>query len=250
MTILELSERAQNYYESLMSPGLLQGWEKLVATDGNLCCFVHSDYKPNPGEAVFFFCVKNKRVFCELKKSNLKGTGLSWRREKGLVWSMRHDDTKSVIRFIEGRYWDSKEWYDPDEMLEWLSPSKKEEIDQMFDAWIRETEGLRYLGECNLQERKQAIESMPESKCLAEAALLLRDTFDNFEAYTLDVDKIINEMDGASLELMRAVDDMDDKVAEELILLINAYWLSPYDIHQWTKDCFEWAYNVIVSDEE
>lgn len=249
MRILELSKIAQAYYESLMAPGLLQGWEKLVATDGCQCCFVHSDYRPNPGEAVFYLCVKNKCVLCELKRSNLKGTGLSWRREKGLMWSIRHDDTKSVIRFIEGCYWETKAWFDPDGLLDWLAPTKKDEINKMFDAWIRETEGLRYLGECQVQERRRAIKSMNDVNCLVEAALALRDTFESYEAYSLGVSRVLEELDGASRELVQTIDDMNGMVVAELVLLINAYWLSPYDIQQWAQDCFEWAKTVELPDE-
>lgn len=71
MTLLELSKIAQAYYEGLKAPSLVQGWEKYVATDGTQCMFVHSDYEPLQGEAVFYFCVRNRNVMCQLYKNNI-----------------------------------------------------------------------------------------------------------------------------------------------------------------------------------
>lgn len=71
MTIIQLAKVAQAYYEGLKAPSLAQGWEKYVATDGEQCLFVKSDYEPKEGEAVFFLTVRNRRTMCELKKENL-----------------------------------------------------------------------------------------------------------------------------------------------------------------------------------
>lgn len=71
MAIIQLSKVAQAYYEGLKAPSLAQGWEKYVATDGEQCLFVKSDYEPKEGEAVFFLAVRNRRTMCELKKENL-----------------------------------------------------------------------------------------------------------------------------------------------------------------------------------
>lgn len=71
MPIIQLSKVAQAYYEGLKAPSLAQGWEKYVATDGEQCLFVKSDYEPKEGEAVFFLAVRNRRTMCELKKENL-----------------------------------------------------------------------------------------------------------------------------------------------------------------------------------
>lgn len=70
MNLLQLSAVAQAYYEGLKAPSLAQGWEKYVATNGTTCMFVHSDYNPQPGEAVFFLSTRNRQISCQLYKSN------------------------------------------------------------------------------------------------------------------------------------------------------------------------------------
>ena len=68
MKLLELSRRAQAYYERLRAPRMAQGWEKYVATDGTTCMFVNSSYDPQPGEAVFFLSTRNFNTMCQLYK--------------------------------------------------------------------------------------------------------------------------------------------------------------------------------------
>ena len=62
MTIIQLSRVAQAYYEGLKAPSLAQGWEKYVATDGEQCLFVKSDYEPKEGEAVFFLTTRQRKT--------------------------------------------------------------------------------------------------------------------------------------------------------------------------------------------
>lgn len=69
MDILRLAKIAQTYYDSLKAPSLAQGWEKYVVTDGETCMFVKSDYEPQEGEAVFYFCVRNRNTYCQLHKA-------------------------------------------------------------------------------------------------------------------------------------------------------------------------------------
>ena len=70
MTTLELSKVAQAYYEGLKAPSLAQGWEKYVATDGEQCLFVKSDYEPKEGEAVFFLTTRNRNTSIQLWKDS------------------------------------------------------------------------------------------------------------------------------------------------------------------------------------
>lgn len=70
MNVLQLAQVAQEYYEGLKAPSLAQGWEKYVATNGMTCMFVHSDYNPQPGEAVFFLATRNRQVSCQLYKTS------------------------------------------------------------------------------------------------------------------------------------------------------------------------------------
>lgn len=69
MNTLELASVAQAYYEGLRAPSLAQGWDKYVATNGQQCMFVKSDYEPQKGEAVFFLTVRNRKVSCQLHKA-------------------------------------------------------------------------------------------------------------------------------------------------------------------------------------
>ena len=71
MTILQLSKIAQAYYEGLKAPSLAQGWEKYVATDGEQCLFVKSDYEPKEGEAVFFLATRQHNTSIQLWKDSL-----------------------------------------------------------------------------------------------------------------------------------------------------------------------------------
>lgn len=69
MNLLNLSKVAQAYYEGLRALSLAQGWEKYVVTDGTTSMFVNSDYEPQPGEAVFYLSVRNRRTMCQLYKT-------------------------------------------------------------------------------------------------------------------------------------------------------------------------------------
>lgn len=71
MTIIQLSRVAQAYYEGLKAPSLAQGWEKYVATDGEQCLFVKSDYEPKEGEAVFFLTTRQRKTSVQLWKDSL-----------------------------------------------------------------------------------------------------------------------------------------------------------------------------------
>ncbi len=68
MNTIELASIAQRYYMGLVARNVVQGWEKFVVTNGKDCMFVHSDYEPSEGEALFFLCMRNGNVMCELKK--------------------------------------------------------------------------------------------------------------------------------------------------------------------------------------
>jgi hypothetical protein len=68
LNILQLSAIAQDYYENLRSRSMLHGWDKYVATDGEHCMFVHSDYEPRRNEAVFFLTTRNKFTSVQLHK--------------------------------------------------------------------------------------------------------------------------------------------------------------------------------------
>ena len=71
MSIIELASVAQAYYETLRALSLVQGWDKYIVTNGETCLFVHSDYEPRKGEAVFFLTTRNRKTSNQLYKSNL-----------------------------------------------------------------------------------------------------------------------------------------------------------------------------------
>ena len=69
MDIIKLSKVAKDYYNSVKTPSLKQGWEKYVLTDGKTALFVGAAYQPKKGEVVFYLVVKNKNVLCQLYKT-------------------------------------------------------------------------------------------------------------------------------------------------------------------------------------
>lgn len=69
MDIIELSKVARDYYNSVRTPSLKQGWEKYVLTDGKTALFVGAAYRPKKGEVVFYLVVKNKNVLCQVHKT-------------------------------------------------------------------------------------------------------------------------------------------------------------------------------------
>ena len=69
MTILEKSQRAQNYYDLYRSKNLVSGFEKFVATDGITEMFVNSDYEPENAEImVFKLDTRHMQTGCQLYK--------------------------------------------------------------------------------------------------------------------------------------------------------------------------------------
>ena len=71
MTILEKSEKAQQYYDSYKSKTLVSGFEKLVCTDGEKCMFVNSDYEPVGEEVVYKCDTRNFITGVQLYKTRL-----------------------------------------------------------------------------------------------------------------------------------------------------------------------------------
>ena len=71
MNLLQMAAVAQAYYDGLRAPSMPQGWEKWVVTDGHTCMFAKACYEPQPGEAVFYCVVRNRKVCCQLYKSNI-----------------------------------------------------------------------------------------------------------------------------------------------------------------------------------
>lgn len=71
MTILELSKKAQDYYNGLRALTCASGWEKYVLTNGETCMFVDSNYEPQAGEVVFYLQTRMRNTMCELHKQNL-----------------------------------------------------------------------------------------------------------------------------------------------------------------------------------
>ena len=69
MDIIELSKVAKNYYNSVRTPSLKQGWEKYVLTDGKTALFVGAAYQPQKGEKKNKKVGKNKNVLCQLYKT-------------------------------------------------------------------------------------------------------------------------------------------------------------------------------------
>ena len=78
MDIIELSKVARDYYNSVRTPSLVQGWEKYVLTDGKTALFVGAAYQPKKGEVVFYRLSRIK-MFCASFTKRMKSRNL-WKR--------------------------------------------------------------------------------------------------------------------------------------------------------------------------
>ena len=69
MNILELSKKAQSFYENTRSKSLYSGYEKnvLVREDYNNCLFVDTNYQPQPGDTIFRLRSINGKTAIDLK---------------------------------------------------------------------------------------------------------------------------------------------------------------------------------------
>ena len=69
MNILELSKKAQNFYESTRTKTLFSGYEKnvLVREDAENCLFVNSEYVSQPGDIIFRCRTINQNTVIDLK---------------------------------------------------------------------------------------------------------------------------------------------------------------------------------------
>lgn len=69
MNILELSNKAQSFYEKTRSKTLFSGYEKnvLVRCDFDNCLFVKAEYEPQPGDVLFRCRTINQNTVIDLK---------------------------------------------------------------------------------------------------------------------------------------------------------------------------------------
>lgn len=76
MDIIELSKVAKDYYNSVRTPSLKQGWEKYVLTDGKTALFVGAAYQPKKVKW-FSTWLSRIKMFCasfikRMKSRNLR----------------------------------------------------------------------------------------------------------------------------------------------------------------------------------
>ncbi|WP_421794922.1 hypothetical protein [Haliscomenobacter sp.] len=69
MNALQFGQKAKEHFESIMPGNITHGWEKYVATDGENCLLVRSDYKPEPGQMVFLCSIRNGIACAELYRT-------------------------------------------------------------------------------------------------------------------------------------------------------------------------------------
>jgi hypothetical protein len=68
MDALKLGEKAREHLEATAPRSLAHGYEKYILTDGESCLIVRSDYRPAPGQMVFFCSIKNGLAVSELHR--------------------------------------------------------------------------------------------------------------------------------------------------------------------------------------
>jgi len=69
MNALQFAQVAKDHFEAIAPKNILHGWEKYVATDGENCLIVRSDYRPKPGEIVFHCIIRNGLPSVELYRT-------------------------------------------------------------------------------------------------------------------------------------------------------------------------------------
>lgn len=174
-----------------------------------------------------------------------------FRRKQGLTWELKHEDSGVILRFVEGRFNDKQE-------VE-LSDDAKANPDVMYVARVMREIGdvaggddFAFISMCNEQMRAGIVEAIWTVEWLAEACELLHGLISPDDVEDYGCEDILGLIaDKASIMLFDVLDTFDDDELQDLVLMVDAYWTSPYGTPlDWAKDYFEWASDIPFKDEE
>ena len=257
MTLLQLSEVAKNYYLSLRG-NIVQGWEKYVLTNGNDCLFVRADREPAPGEAIFFLQMRNRQLMCQLHKDNTAiAQHFLLRPLDALRWEITDQYEGIVITFREALYQATAHADIPTNLP---SSTIEEAATSIREAgeWLQAE--YPTLHTCNTAARRTLLQHInrPEQWLTLAAALnglwytgsegidirtllhaQLQDYLAEANPFSIDADEFLG--------LFHIPSDPDEaeyflspEECQEIISIVNTYWLSNRPSEQWAKDILWW----------
>ena len=266
MNILQLSQAAQDYYDSLKAKSLVHGWEKYVATDGSHCLFVRNDYEPSENEAVFYCVVRNRNTMCQLHKVGQIRSSEPYTLSSSTnsMWAVTDNHNGISIVFREGLYNESQQVLIPTN----LSPNAKARmatIMREMGEWI--VTNYTYVAQCNsIEARISAIRKLDQEDWWMTIAAAFNGVWmpGDFRipipvqsVLAMEVHDFLAEQNPCCLSeedksrllyLINASEDEESDEEEclsaaeayEVISIVLSYWVTDKDIHTWARDILWW----------
>lgn len=150
----------------------------------------------------------------------------SIRRSKGLEWLIRHDESGVIISFKEGDFNDSQ-----NVLLGDIEPNAAK-IASIMREIADQAQEIDFLSMCDMETRKAIVSDLSETM-LIEAAEKLKGIYwhEDADEFADDIDLIKPSKYLREVLSWATVDKL-----EELLRLVNSYWVDPYEIDQWAKD--------------
>lgn len=150
----------------------------------------------------------------------------SIRRSKGLEWVIRHDESGVMVGFKEGNFNDSQ-----DVLFGNIEPNAVN-IASIMREIADQAQEVEFISMCDMGTRKTIVSNMSETM-LIEAAEKLKGIYwhEDADEFADNIDLINPSKYLREVLSMSTVDQI-----EELLRLVNSYWVDPYEIDQWAKD--------------
>lgn len=240
-SILQLSKAAVSYYNNLKAPSLVQGWEKYVATDGNQSLFVGNDYVPQKGEALFFICMRNRNVSCQLHRAyeELKECGrFSIGTEGGIAWTAKDWNTGSSLTFYDGLLGHHTQKVErpegANEITEWILQNHRQKAVCEIDA---RKELIRKIGKPEYWlSIADAQNGLKRSEKFIARKVLIATMEDYFDINPLRFVKT----DEDARKLLSALNSLTVSEANEAITIVENFWESSAEIDAWAEGVLSW----------
>lgn len=173
---------------------------------------------------------------------------IKFRRKEGLQWELIHADSGIILSFTEGLF---------NETQQVSNAEGKGYSAEQLATIMREIgdfaggEDFQFISMCYLEGRHDLLDFFSHD--------LLKEACEKFAGYVSPelADEYAFEEEflpyletqNASEELKEACIRITNDEMIELFLMVDAYWLSPYDIEQWANDYADWLIYVEADDE-
>lgn len=267
MDIIQMSNRAVYYYDSLKKKNLPAGWEKYVVTDGLHCLFVKSDYIPKKNEALFYLQTRNFKTLCQLYKrgDDLPDSDVADETEQGprftieplednLMWKVVDHEHNISMTFYEGLVNETQKVETPKNLSQDDILNVPKWMREMGD-WI----GLNHADEalCKVEVRQYVIAELNKEEYWITLAAALNGhiTTDTGNGAPIPQNKLLyakiedylNDYGtpwldkGESSILLAILDKLDEDAANEVCRIIRAYWESDRNPSEWARDLLWWS---------